>query len=90
MDHRSVTTGAATKTGDGFRGLDCGNQTVVTRSEPRHRGSGGIVEYIAGGAALVGAVPVETAGVTQPTDDFIDQDLRCYPQGNIGIAVLLY
>ena len=48
-----------------------------------------MLEYVAGGSALVGVVPVKTAWVAQAADDFIDQDLRRYPQGNIGIAVLL-
>ena len=70
--------------------VDCGYQAIVARSESRHRGRSGGIEHVTRSTALVGAVPVKTIRVAQTADDLIDQDLRCYPQGNIGIAVLLY
>ena len=71
-------------------GLRCcrRHQTVVTRSEPRHRGSGGIVEYIAGGAALVRGITLKCGGIPQAADDLVNEELGCDSQRHIGIIVL--
>ena len=88
LNRGCAAAGTAAKAGDFLRGLDCGYQTIVAGGKPRHRGRSGIVEHISGGSALVGAVPLKTIWVTQAADDFIDQNLRCYTQWHIGVAVL--
>ena len=88
LNRGCAATGTAAKAGNGFRGLNRRYQTVVAGAKPGHRGRSGGIEHVAGSAALVGTVPVKAAGVTQATDNFIDQNLRCYPQRHIGVAVL--
>ena len=87
-DSRSAPAGCGSEAGNLFCRLNCIHKRIVVGSEVRNTCSSGIVENIAGGAALVRGIALKCGGIPQAADDLVNEELSCDSQRHIGIIVL--
>ena len=86
-DVRCIGTGTASKAGAFHCALNIGHQGVVVGRKVGNSRYTGIIEDIACSSTLVGRVKGEGGGVSQTTDDLIDQELGSHAEGDVGVRV---
>ena len=85
-DGRSAAAGCGSETGNFLCRLNIGHQGVIIAGEVCDRCHTSIVEDISSRSAFIGGVQRECTGVTQTTDNLINEELGGNPQGYIGIV----
>ena len=87
-DGGRIAHGRGSKAGNLLCCLDVTDQGVIVGGKPGHRGFPRIVKHVPGGSALIFVVSLKGAGVSQSTDNLVDEELGGNSQGDVGIAVL--